>query len=190
MSDRCDALLLGGARATVANTFATTSSRPIIRCPAPSALGLSISHGRTDFAPGLPSIILIGQLGRTVDVVAHEWAHAEIAAQFGFVYRTFVMPTWFDEGLAMQVDGRQAYGSASLNEYRSSPEVDPPRREVLDSSDFFAPGNQGKFHYAYSRCVVARWLETSPGWKLQLQNRSVDFDVLLRRATGDCGPYT
>ncbi|MPV85690.1 hypothetical protein [Ostreibacterium oceani] len=44
-----------------------------------------------------------------IDVVAHELVHAEILARLGYLKRTMEIPTWFDEGAALQVDFRHHY---------------------------------------------------------------------------------
>jgi len=55
------------------------------------------------------SCLAIGPFGQNVDVVAHELMHAELRERTGFWNRTTKIPSWFDEGLAMQVDYRDQY---------------------------------------------------------------------------------
>lgn len=67
---------------------------------------------------GVPGKLLIAPWGnyvildneqRSVDVIAHELVHAEIAGQLGYYKRMTGFPTWLDEGLALQVDYRPKY---------------------------------------------------------------------------------
>ena len=44
-----------------------------------------------------------------IDVTAHELVHAEVVNRVGYLTRLLEIPTWFDEGVAMQVDYRPKY---------------------------------------------------------------------------------
>jgi hypothetical protein len=72
-------------------------------------------YGSTHFVGPL-ACVFIGTEGRNVDVVSHELLHAEIFERIGTWVRMTQLPTWFDEGLAMQVDTRSNYDSAHLSE--------------------------------------------------------------------------
>jgi len=47
--------------------------------------------------------------GLDIGVIAHELCHAELSARIGWQVRMFQVPAWFDEGLAMQLDNRDAF---------------------------------------------------------------------------------
>jgi len=66
------------------------------------------SYGNTQFVGGR-ACVMIGPNGQNVDVVAHEMAHAELFLRVGWLARWLQIPTWFDEGVAMQVDYRSRY---------------------------------------------------------------------------------
>ncbi|NKC00508.1 MAG: hypothetical protein GKR90_18740 [Pseudomonadales bacterium] len=158
-AEQCDQQLLHAAKTRIAGLFGGEESSPWLRCLGKPVLGQGVVIGTTNFMPGLPSIILLSPEGSQLDVIAHEWAHAELAERVGVLVRTYRVPTWFDEGLAMQVDERSAYGIAALALLSEDRHVDAPSREQLTSpSGFFFPGAQGVFHYAWSRQEVADWL--------------------------------
>ena len=55
------------------------------------------------------AISVFGPAGQTVDVLAHELAHAELLQRVGYFTMEFCVPAWFDEGLAVQFDERPDY---------------------------------------------------------------------------------
>lgn len=71
--------------------------------------------------------IVISNEGIDLDIIAHEMAHAEFYERIGFYNWTFKIPTWFDEGLAMQNDYRDYYSEDTLkvrsDNYKNMPDV-------------------------------------------------------------------
>lgn len=71
--------------------------------------------------------IVISNQGIDLDIIAHEMAHAEFYERIGFYNWTFKIPTWFDEGLAMQNDYRDYYSEDTLkarsDNYKHMPDV-------------------------------------------------------------------
>jgi hypothetical protein len=71
--------------------------------------------------------IVISNQGVDLDIIAHEIAHAEFYERIGFYNRTFKIPTWFDEELAMQNDYRDYYSEDTLKakwgNYKNMPDV-------------------------------------------------------------------
>ena len=158
VDNNCRAQVIDEAAGRVADLFGEQTSTPWIRCLDKPHLGLGKVIGTTNFAPGLPAIILLNQDGHNVDVIAHEWAHAELAERIGVLPRTYQIPTWLDEGIAMQVDFRAAYGDGAL--IKMLEEVKTPILGDIESpSTFYAAGVQGRTHYSWSRCVVAELLK-------------------------------
>lgn len=101
-------------------------------------------YGSTHFI-GPRACMVIGQEGRNVDVVAHELTHAALFERLG-AWNRERLPTWFDEGLAMQVDDRERYQGAP---------VDRAVRELRRPGLFFVePLSE---HYASARALVAAW---------------------------------
>jgi len=75
----------------------------------------------------LGSYVVISKNGIDLDIIAHEISHTELYERIGFYNREFKIPTWFDEGLAMQVDDRNYYSIDSLkvksNNFENLPNV-------------------------------------------------------------------
>ena len=55
--------------------------------------------------------LILNQTLVNIDVAAHELIHAEIAERLGYLTRMRTMPTWLDEGIALQVDHRARYSN-------------------------------------------------------------------------------
>ncbi|MGI9323798.1 MAG: hypothetical protein ACR2PZ_01160 [Pseudomonadales bacterium] len=178
----CDPQLLAGARARVELLFGEVRSKPIVACLNRPVLGLNVSHGQTSFAPWVPAVVLLGPEGQNMDVAAHEWMHAELSARVGVLTRTYGVPTWFDEGLAMQVDMREEYGDGALQSLlgRDPPTARKPLRKLAQISTprafFDSDILRGRLHYAFARCVIGHWLGSEGG--LGLLNSLQDFHWL------------
>ena len=55
------------------------------------------------------SCIVIGPKGNNIDVISHEWLHAEVQQRVGFFTHLRKIPVWFDEGIGLTVDWRGPY---------------------------------------------------------------------------------
>lgn len=187
ISPNCSDELLSAAHSELAKQYYSISSDPIIACLQEPTLGLTVNYGRTDFAFGLPSVILIGPKGTNTDVVAHEWSHAELEERVGFMYRFLNIPTWFDEGLAMQVDHRVDFGTQALNRYNNISVLRIPALEVMNTSDFFTVGDQGKYHYSLSKCLVSHWVKNNENWTSQLTGlKRLEIDEIYKNGITYC----
>lgn len=116
-----------------------------------------IDAGLSHLTP-VGAYVVIGPSGHNRDVIAHEIVHAELLARVGWWQREFNVPTWFDEGLAMQVDHRHDYsdqawieqGLSKGKSLRSLSEIDTPE-------EFFT--DQYWINYMSARKEVKRWLD-------------------------------
>lgn len=112
------------------------------------------SYGSTSFL-GPKICVMVGPEGQNVDVTAHELMHAELAQRVGSWARMTQIPTWFDEGLAMQVDYRSHYDLPDEETQQSLQFV----TELDSGSDFFVADNQLLTqHYAAAKAWVADWV--------------------------------
>ena len=151
--------LHAAAKTRIADTFGAPRSAPVIVVGSTEALRSlfpgSGAYASTIYVP-YRSCVIVGPKGHDVDILAHEQLHAEIHDRVGHWSRLTQIPTWFDEGLAMQVDHRQRY-------------VWPPHSGAVDSgtvkqwtsrSQFFR-GNDDELthHYAMAREEVRLWLQ-------------------------------
>ena len=125
--------------------------------------------------------VLIGPQGKNVDIVAHEFMHAELANRVGHWRRNFDVPSWFEEGVAMQVDLRARYnwsnqqgkseGHGYVRQFNS-------QRKFNDADD-----TQLTRNYAAAKAEVAQWLATIGGGELYNRLERIrtgeDFDAVL-----------
>ena len=144
------------ARSRISATYGIPESKPnIVFFTSDKGLGpFTLNrYGSTNFI-GRRACIFIGPNGQNVDVVAHELMHAELHHRVGAVKRFLEIPTWFDEGVAMQVDHRKEYDLRKDNAGR----IDAVRK--LDSSSkFYVPDDRTLTrNYAMSKAVVDAWL--------------------------------
>lgn len=144
------------SRKRIANTFGEPEAKPIIvYLSRTNEFGLFKlnAFGSTQLL-GSRACVMIGPKGQSVDVVAHELMHAEIHQRVGFWHRFMNIPTWFDEGLAMQVDNRPQYALTGDDEYAKN-----AVRQLTTSSAFFSSSEKVVVsNYAKARALVADWV--------------------------------
>jgi hypothetical protein len=147
------------ARQSLEGLYGEAQARPMILCFSRPVAGLKVSHGTTLFAPFMTPIIVLGPKGQNVNVAAHELAHAELSARTSVMLRSYRLPTWFDEGLAMQFDHRPNYSKAALARMLEA-QIDPDMRldQIDRPSKFYQPSPLGAAHYAFAKCAVGNWL--------------------------------
>ncbi|MFC1879584.1 hypothetical protein ACFLZW_06680, partial [Chloroflexota bacterium] len=106
-------------------------------------------YGRTRILP-FSTYIILGPRGiRDLDVLSHEIAHAEFAARVGYRYLESV-PSWFDEGLAMQFDERVS--ETAWYEWTGG------RKELPDLDRLSNIQHDDWLGYAAAKYIVNRWL--------------------------------
>jgi len=106
------ASLLKSARERIAERYGDPVADPVVvvlSSPEEKRdFGLYDVPGTLFFTPWGNYLLLSYQSGN-IDVTAHELVHAEVVERVGYWKRQFDIPTWFDEGAAMQVDHRARY---------------------------------------------------------------------------------
>lgn len=128
---------------------------------------------------GTRACVVVGPEGRNLDVVSHELMHAELFERVGPWQRAFSVPTWFDEGLAMQLDYREKY---------SLPEPGVPTssvRSLASAAEFFVNSDpELTRHYAFAKAEIGKWLArvgpTGLGGRLDRIKSGEDFDRVWR----------
>ncbi len=113
--------------------------------------------------------IVVGPDGRNVDVIAHEWLHAEIQHRVGFWRFLREIPTWFDEGAALTVDHRAPFLPANIDLPPSAVEA----VQALDRGAAFFRGDV-RTHYQAARLAVISRID-----------EATFFDDLERIAAGE-----
>ncbi|WP_432286159.1 hypothetical protein SLT36_05085 [Aminobacter sp. BA135] len=147
--------LLVDSKDRIGDTFGEPRSAPIVVFfnSAASFWPFRLNDYGSTHVIGTRTCVLIGPNGRNVDVVAHELMHAEIVDRVGVLAKFTELPTWFDEGLAMQVDFRPEYDIAGgANAETKSV------RALQSAGDFYVPDSaQLTYNYASAKAEVALW---------------------------------
>jgi hypothetical protein len=115
-----------------------------------------IETGMTHLSP-IGAYIVLGADGLNVDVVSHELCHAQLMQEVGWWMREFYIPTWFDEGLAMQVDNRFPNWETEWRLMTLNGKTAPELEQMARPSDFF--NHQTYINYLTAKKQVQIWHE-------------------------------
>jgi len=118
-------------------------------------------------------LAVIGPRGADVDVVAHLLLHAEIKNLLG-KKRFAELPSWFDEGIAAQVDRRPFLREEALATLPPPMEAFSPTAR-LGQQAFM--GRNGEHQLAVAKRQLAAWLQNRPA--------SAPWNLLQRMAAGE-----
>jgi len=107
--------------------------------------------------------LVLSYKNMNIDVISHELVHAEIVHRLGYFTRQQEIPTWFDEGAALQVDLRPNYTKItqiSQDEFQ--------RVITLDSPDKFWSSDKAQNikNYQSSKVVVTQFFQEHPSLSL------------------------
>jgi hypothetical protein len=80
----------------------------------------------------LGQCIVFGSKGQNVDVIAHEYTHAEVHYRVGWLKHLLNVPIWFNEGVSLLVDFRKPYLLKNID--LSSKEVEFVKNNRFDFS--------------------------------------------------------
>lgn len=153
--------LIVAAKQRVASFYGnyTATPRIIVGSTMVSVRQFSNNEYASSYYLPFKTVIVLGPKGQNVDVIAHELGHAELSHRVGWWNINFRIPTWFDEGLAMQLDHREEYSEAKYQDYRRKQTVFPEFSAISSGSQFFSGSLEAsKMHYVLSKHEVARWL--------------------------------
>lgn len=133
--------LLKSARERIAERYGEPMADPVVvvlsSLEEKRDFGLYDVPGTLLFTPWSNYLLLSYQSGN-IDVAAHELVHAEVVERVGYWKRQFDIPTWFDEGVAMQVDHRARYhmsGSIGVSEFDRVVGLTAPGQFWTDNKD-------------------------------------------------------
>ncbi len=106
----------------------------------------------------LKSFVILSNDGVDIDIISHEISHTELAARIGFIDRQMKIPTWFDEGLAMQVDHRSHYSLDSLKK-KSNNFTELVDIKTLETGAQFGGGTREEvmLNYLTAKYEVSKW---------------------------------
>lgn len=107
-------------------------------------------------------------LEQDTDVLAHELAHSEMIHRWGYWTTRLKIPTWLEEGIALQVDDRFVHAEDSISRFIDfdtewqvmtfGGRYSPTLSELVQSQDFFQ-GTESDVRLAYltSGRQVSQW---------------------------------
>lgn len=93
-----------------------------------------------------------------LDILAHEITHAELHARLSAEAQKTI-PTWFDEGLAMQNDYRERYSEAQWIQQTNNGENAVALEDMDTPSDFYAgEAEDRRFRYLNAKHELDVWM--------------------------------
>jgi len=133
------------------------------------------THHFSTLVPVKRSYVSVSTEYLTIDVLAHELTHAEMFERLsGKAFRR--VPTWFNEGIALQNDYREQYGLEAWAEQTDNGKNNVAQEDMDTASEFYSGTKEDRrFRYLNAKHDVAEWLE-----KHGLQ----DFMALIDRLNG------
>jgi hypothetical protein len=106
----------------------------------------------------LGAVIVLSADGMDLDIIAHEFSHAELNKRIGFYNKTFKIPTWFDEGLAMQNDYRDYYSDDTLKVKSGNFKNLPDIKNFKSAGAFLAGSHeQIMLNYMTAKHEIKNW---------------------------------
>ena len=114
---------------------------------------------QTVLFPVKKSYISVSTEYLNVDVLAHELTHAELHERLsGKAIRR--IPTWFDEGIAVQNDYREQYGSEAWAEQTDNGKNIILPEDMDTAAEFYSgTKEERRFRYLNAKHDVSEWLE-------------------------------
>ena len=114
-----------------------------------------------------------------VNILSHEISHTVLYRKIGWYRLHFKIPTWFDEGLAMQVDDRDYYSIDTLLNKKAAGIILPDVTQ-MDTPEKFHNGSteQIMLNYSTAKYVVHEWLAKN---SLNAFIESINKGIVLKR---------
>jgi len=149
-------------RIRIESLFGTKSENPvIIYCNSTDEFQ---KYGAEGNHPAVTQLSIFGEFvvinGTELerDVIAHELCHAELQSEVGWYKRQMQIPTWFDEGLAMQVDDRPWYSEDTLMAALSRG-IRLPSLTRMTTPAIFNSGTEDQvwLNYAAAKHQIGNW---------------------------------
>ncbi|MEP7163068.1 MAG: hypothetical protein ABI741_00160 [Ferruginibacter sp.] len=105
--------------------------------------------------------IVLKEESLDIDIIAHEISHTVLYNNTGWYKTKFKIPTWFDEGLAMQVDDRHYYSIDSLKAKKNAGAKLPDILQMKTPADFFSGSAETvMLNFSTAKYTIHEWLQT------------------------------
>ena len=125
---------IDSAKSRISSTFGMMTSNPkavvVANKNEASNFGANL-FGRAFLTP-MGQCIILGPNGQNIDVIAHEYTHAEFHHRVGWLKYMLDVPIWFNEGIALLVDFRKPYLLENIN--LSQEEINAVKKTKFDFS--------------------------------------------------------
>ena len=158
--------LIGEAKSRVAVFFESLTCRDhtvIIICDDEKLLaklgGDHDTHHLSTLFPVKRSYVSVSTEYLTIDILAHELSHAELYERLsGKAFRR--VPTWFNEGIALQNDYREQYGPEAWAEQTDNGKNIVAHEDMDTAAEFYSGTKEDRrFRYLNAKHDIAEWLE-------------------------------
>ncbi|TAE74259.1 MAG: hypothetical protein EAZ85_05015 [Bacteroidetes bacterium] len=112
------------------------------------------------------AFIVIQLDGISVDILAHELNHAELLERLGWFIKSREIPTWFDEGLALQLDYRYPFSTfeekpPSVEDYQQECKKYTITYSIKTKNTpqkFYEQGSFTHINYLFAGSEIRNWL--------------------------------
>ena len=113
----------------------------------------------TTYFPARKHYISVSDEYFNIDILAHELTHAELHTRLSESAQR-KMPTWFDEGIALQNDYREQYGFEAWREQTDHGSHTVALEDMDEASEFYAGTKEDRrFRYLNAKHEVSGWVE-------------------------------
>jgi hypothetical protein len=109
----------------------------------------------------LGAFVVLSKEGVDEQIIAHEITHTILYNHIGWYKAIFKIPTWFEEGLAMQVDDRPKYAIDVLQTKINNGLTIPDVSTIATGAKFYTGDDDAiTLNYATAKYVIHEWLKT------------------------------
>ena len=117
------------------------------------------THHLSTLFPVKRSYVSVSTEYLTIDILAHELSHAELYERLsGKAFRR--VPTWFNEGIALQNDYREQYGPEAWAEQTDNGKKIVAHEDMDTAAEFYSGTKEDRrFRYLNAKHDIAEWLE-------------------------------
>jgi hypothetical protein len=109
----------------------------------------------------LGAYVVLSSDGVDEQIIAHEITHTILYNHIGWYKAIYKIPTWFEEGLAMQVDNREKYPIDSLQGKINEGFILPDISTIATGKQFYTGDDDTvTLHYITAKYIIHEWLKT------------------------------
>ncbi len=132
----------------------------------------------------LGAFVVLSSDGLDEQIMAHEISHTILYNKIGWYKTIHKIPTWFEEGLAMQVDDRERYAIDSVQINMEKGLVLPNIETIATGSQFYSGRSETiRTNFITSKYVVHEWLKTHSLSKfIQKMNNGDGFEAAFKES--------